>query len=521
MALIPNSDLKFVLAVSQLSYTNPFLQDRIDLEQAALGDDFVSEPHGYWSFTEEQITQRRSNLGQITDKARLIAEDLRRKLLEGVSASEVELQLYDDLVLYVLFYVLLEHWRKLGLLISGNDARDLNAWKQYSEQFDYWLNLPMKQLPSASQKVHLFAVFHQVYRAFYNIFECVIGQSLPAAKLRAAIWQSIFTHDLRRFRRSLYRTLHHVTTLVTGPSGSGKELVARAIAMSRYIPFDPKQGKFATDPTTSYFAINISAFSKGLVESELFGHAKGAFTGAAGSRAGWLEACGEHGVVLLDEIGELDPATQVKLLRVLQNRQYQRLGETRMREFQGKIIAATNRDLRREIESGTFREDLYYRLCSDVIETPSLASQVQDNPKVLGNLIAHIAGWIAPEERETLTREVIDWLSGNLPPDYHWPGNIRELEQCLRNIMIHGHYEPSSVVSASGAAGTSTYAKKKAEVLLDQMQSLQLTADELLCQYCKMAYQKTRSFEKAARLLQLDRRTVRAKVDLASESEGV
>lgn len=192
--------------------------------------------------------------------------------------------------------------------------------------------------------------------------------------------------------------------------------MARAIGMSRYVPFDPRQGKFLADPFANYFAINISAFSKNLVESELFGHAKGAFTGAAGARAGWLEACGTHGAVLLDEIGELDPATQVKLLRVLQNRQYQRLGETKMRTFQGKIIAATNRDLRHEIEAGSFREDLYYRLCSDVIETPSLASQVQNNPDVLTNLVAHISGWIAPEEDEALTVEVVEWLRGICRP---------------------------------------------------------------------------------------------------------
>ncbi len=285
--------------------------------------------------------------------------------------------------------------------------------------------------------------------------------------------------------------------------------------MSRYIPFDPRQGKFSADPVESYVAINISAFSKNLIESELFGHAKGAFTGAAGARTGWLEACGTHGAVLLDEIGELDPATQVKLLRVLQNRQYQRLGETKMREFQGKLIAATNRDLRREIEAGTFREDLYYRLCSDVIETPSLVSQIRDNPEVLVNLVAHIARWIAPEENVALTEEVVEWLHRNLPSDYHWPGNIRELEQCVRNIMIHGRYEPSATASSTSTAGVlKTGQSAAARTLVDQMQSLSLTADELLCHYCRMAYLQTGSFEKAAKRLQLDRRTVRAKVDL-------
>ena len=106
-----------------------------------------------------------------------------------------------------------------------------------------------------------------------------------------------------------------------------------------------------------------------LVESELFGHRRGAFTGAVQDRAGWLEACPAHGTVFLDEIGELEPALQVKLLRVLQERTFHRIGDTRERRFSGKLIAATNRDLAAEIQAGRFREDLYYRLCADVIES--------------------------------------------------------------------------------------------------------------------------------------------------------
>jgi transcriptional regulator with PAS, ATPase and Fis domain len=284
--------------------------------------------------------------------------------------------------------------------------------------------------------------------------------------------------------------------------------------MSRYIPFDPRQATFDATPSECYSGVNIAAMSKSLVESELFGHAKGAFTGAAAARAGWLEACGEHGSILLDEIGELDATIQVKLLRVLQNRQFQRLGETRTRNFEGKLIAATNRNLQHEMEAGTFREDLYYRLCSDVIETPSLASQVQDNPEVIENIVAHIAGRVAAVEQEALTHEVIQWLRRNLPKNYHWPGNIRELEQCVRNILIHGSYEPAGSLSAPSQGHS-----PEVERLIASVQTLSLTADELLSEYCKIAYRQTKSFEKAAKLLQLDRRTVRAKVDRTSEAE--
>src|SRR4030095_10303350 len=116
-----------------------------------------------------------------------------------------------------------------------------------------------------------------------------------------------------------------------------------------------------------FYALNPSALSPTLIESELFGHRRGAFTGAVQDRAGWLEVCPATGTVFLDEIGELDPAIQVKLLRVLQSRTFQRLGDTRDRPFLRKLIAATNRDLGREMAAGEFRKDFYYRLCSDFV----------------------------------------------------------------------------------------------------------------------------------------------------------
>src|SRR5205807_1091162 len=115
-------------------------------------------------------------------------------------------------------------------------------------------------------------------------------------------------------------------------------------------------------------------------ESELFGHARGAFTGALQDRGGRLEECSALGSVFLDEIGDVDPAIQVKLLRVLQSRSFERLGETKPRRFEGKILAATNRDLAAEIRAGRFREDFYYRLCSDIVVTPTLADQLRASP---------------------------------------------------------------------------------------------------------------------------------------------
>ena len=231
---------------------------------------------------------------------------------------------------------------------------------------------------------------------------------------------------MRRYRRSLYRRMHDVTTLVTGPSGTGKELVARAIALSRYIPFDSQREMFVTNLDGAFHALNLSALSPTLIESELFGHRKGAFTGALEDRVGWLESCPPLGTVLLDEIGELDASIQVKLLRVLQTREFQRIGETTPREFKGKLIAATNRDLDAEMRAGRFREDLYYRLCADLIATPSLRDQLRDSPDELPNLVLFVSERVVgADEASDLADEVLACIERDLGADYAWPGNVQ------------------------------------------------------------------------------------------------
>ncbi|MCE2796497.1 MAG: sigma 54-interacting transcriptional regulator [Planctomyces sp.] len=515
MGQVSAEDLQLAQAVSDLNYANPFLPERLQREQQVLGDTFEPEPDSYWSLTPTQVSQRRPNLIRILDRARAAAERMRRQLSERRRHDVESVRLYDELTVYVLFYEVFDERLKCRAAGQDKPAADRRVWNHFSAEFDRRMGIPELQLPSAGQKLELFELFHQILRAFFNIFDCVIGRSAPAARLRARIWQSIFTHDMRRYRRTLQKSWQNSTTLITGPSGSGKDLVAQAVGLSRRIPFDPETRRFAVQPEDVWFAVNISAFSTGLVESELFGHAKGAYTDANAAREGWLEACGAWGAVLLDEIGELDLATQVKLLRVLQNRQFQRVGETRTRNFEGKIIAATNRDLRREIENGRFREDLYYRLCADIIETPSLAEQAADNPDMLQDLVRQIAGRICPDEQDELAAEVLGWISQHVPADYHWPGNIRELEQCVRNVLICGSYVPASRQQSQSADGLPT----ELQSVFRGMAELTLTADEVLQQYCRFAYRQTASFEKAAKLLQLDRRTVRTRVDQAQQSE--
>ena len=241
-----------------------------------------------------------------------------------------------------------------------------------------------------------------------------------------------------------------------------------------------------------------------LIESELFGHKRGSFTGAVTDRAGWLEACPSHGTVFLDEIGELDPAIQVKLLRVLQARSFSRLGETDIRQFPGKIVAATNRNLADERQAGRFRQDLYYRLCSDNIQVPSLRERIAADPNELRHLIAHLSQRLIGEEGPKLAQEVEAWTEQHLGPDYEWPGNVRELEQCIRNVLIRHDYVPPQR-SANGSGDV--------ERLTADLHAGRLTAEELLSWYCTYHYARTGSYEATARQLQIDRRTVKAKVD--------
>jgi len=303
--------------------------------------------------------------------------------------------------------------------------------------------------------------------------------------------------------------MSELATLITGPSGTGKELVARAIALSQYVAFDSSKQAFTDRPNEDFIALNLSALSQALIESELFGHCRGAYTGATSDRTGWLESCPPHGAVFLDEIGELDPAIQVKLLRVVQNRVYSRLGETSERPFAGKIIAATNKDLAEAMQAGQFRQDLYYRLCSDRIETPSLAEQVADCPEALPSLVRLIAQRVAADEAEVLAEEVQTWIANHLDEDYPWPGNIRELEQCVRNVLVRQEYVPRQMLKnlppKTNVVPTPAWLAEAVEGAL--------TADDLVRPYCTSVYARLGNYEQTAKLLKLDRRTVRSKID--------
>jgi DNA-binding NtrC family response regulator len=207
------------------------------------------------------------------------------------------------------------------------------------------------------------------------------------------------------------------TVLITGESGTGKELVAKNIhshSSRSHKPFVP---------------LNCAAIPKEILESELFGHEKGAFTGAVNTRIGRFELA-NHGTLFLDEIGELAPPLQVKLLRVLQEREFERVGGIKTLRVDVRIIAATNRNLEKAVEEGTFREDLYYRLNVIPLKLPPLRKMKEDIPLMVEYFITHMARRKG-KEPPTISDEAMQCLSG-----YKWPGNVRELENLVERMLI-------------------------------------------------------------------------------------
>lgn len=492
-------DRRFLTAVSKVSYANPFLTERIEAEREALGKEF-DETYAHWNLRGDDPAFLQKNAETITRKAESLLETLRNRLTKSIRASEEELRLYEDAVLFVLYYRYAP--RFLTMIEAPEPETSCPFYREFSDRWSYYMAEIGGSRTSAGETAHVFAIFYQVRRAFYHIFRSIIGRSRVAAELRAAVWRSVFTHNFRRYRRTLYRTLGDFATLITGPTGSGKELVARAVGLSRYIPFHPGSQTFATDSSGLFFPINLSALPSTLVESELFGHRKGAYTGALEDRKGWLALCPPEGAVFLDEIGDLDPLIQVKLLRVLQDRVFQPLGSSADVRFTGKIIAATHRDPHEALREGRLRQDLYYRLCSDVIETPSLASQVAESPEVLKELVRFIARRIAGEVSGELVEETLHWIETSMGYGYPWPGNIRELEQCVRNIVIRREYHPV-VQPYSGLP----------EDLWKRIREGSASLEEVICGVCGAAYARLGSYQAAARSLGVDRRTVKKYVD--------
>jgi Nif-specific regulatory protein len=269
------------------------------------------------------------------------------------------------------------------------------------------------------------------------------------------------------------------TVLVTGESGTGKELAARAIH---------RNSKRTQKP---FIAVNCAALTETLLESELFGYEKGAFTGAFAQKKGRLEIA-EGGTLFLDEIGELSPALQVKLLRVLQEREFERVGGTQSIQVDIRVIAATNKNLEAAIEQGEFRQDLFYRLNVVAFEMPPLRERRED--------IMLLASYFANKYGPTCNRKLtgISAEARTILTAYDWPGNVRELENAIERAVVLGTTDqilpedlPENVLEAKSSTRIST--DKYHEAVTERKREIILKALE----------QATGNFTEAARILDL------------------
>jgi DNA-binding NtrC family response regulator len=294
------------------------------------------------------------------------------------------------------------------------------------------------------------------------------------------------------------------TVLIGGESGVGKDLIARAIHQN---------SRRASGP---FVKINSTAIPDNLFESELFGFEKGAFTGAMTAKPGKFELA-DKGTLFLDEIGDVPAPIQVKLLRVLQEREFERLGGTRTLKVDVRLIAATNRDLRAALEEGTFREDLYYRLNVVPIDIPPLRERKEDIP----DLVNHFFKRFARENSRDIHSITPAALKALM--DYHWPGNVRQLENIVeRGVALATgpvldvddiHLDQRIPPTATGAAGPS------AAPFLPEGMTLELWEDEMIREAMRRA---NGNKSEAARLLGLSRNALRyrlAKLGVADEVE--
>jgi DNA-binding NtrC family response regulator len=222
--------------------------------------------------------------------------------------------------------------------------------------------------------------------------------------------------------RQVYQMVHRVTNLnaavlVTGESGTGKELIARAVH---------NMGARAKKP---FVAVSCGAIPETLIEAELFGHEKGAFTGTVGAREGYFEQAGD-GTLFLDEIGDLSLFTQVKLLRVLQQMEFSRLGSTKLVPLKARLIFATHRDLAQLVAEGKFRQDLFYRINVMRIESPALQEHPEDIPQIAEHFLRHYSH-VFQKPMENISSDAINMLQS-----YAWPGNVRELENVMQRAIV-------------------------------------------------------------------------------------
>lgn len=478
---LSSSDREFLTMVAQAAFANPFSDERTEIDRriANLPGDVPEN-----QLLPATITRVRSFLDSRGDPARLhlqhVSIDDRGPLMVAHLFDIFHLfsGKFDDLIRQQIREV----EEPVDVPFADEVLRSLKG-RGFSQQ-------------EASQ---YFAIFYQLRRAYYFIDVALCGRSPSMKRLRRTLWNNVFTSDIRLYEQLLWNRMEDFSTLLLGETGTGKGTAASAIGRSGFIPFDERKRAFSESFMRSFLAINLSQYPEGLIESELFGHRKGAFTGAVEAHEGVFQRCSPHGAIFLDEIGDVSTPVQIKLLQVLQERVFLPVGSHKRQRFNGRVIAATNRSMAELREKQLLRDDFYYRLCSDIITVPTLRQRLAESPGELDELLAVTVERIVGSPSQELVGRVRQIIERDLGTDYAWPGNVRELEQCVRRTLLTNEYQgnhPSAVNDLQGE-------------IAHRIDQGDYQARDLLCDYCRLLYRRHGTYEEVARRTDLDRRTVK------------
>jgi DNA-binding NtrC family response regulator len=366
------------------------VEDEAPLRQA------LAEQLADRGYAVEQAESGETALAKLADFAfDVIITDLRLPGIDGSVVMDAALDRYPDIVAIVV--------TGYGTVKDAVEAIKRGAWDFVSKPFQidellHALESALEQRRLKSENAYLRAQLDERYR-----FEGLIGKS-PAMKRLFQLLETVAATNS--------------TILITGETGTGKEVVARAIHHN-----SPRK-------THRFVALNCSAIPETLLEAEIFGHVRGAFTGAIGNRQGRLEQA-HKGTLFLDEVGTMSPALQMKLLRVLQEREFERVGDSNTIKVDVRVIAATNSDLTRMVAEGQFREDLYYRLNVIPVQIPPLRERRDDIPLLVQHFLDKFreGGGAAV----TVSQEAMRRLMS-----YAWPGNVRQLENATERALAFG-----------------------------------------------------------------------------------
>jgi DNA-binding NtrC family response regulator len=478
---LKNEERDFFSLVSRAAFANPFGDERSDIDLQISGMDS-------WASQEKKIEA--------------VVNEVSRRIggLESDGIADINLYYGDDrnmiekVFLFELFYLFKDKFDQLIIdqLNTGDSPVKIQFYNDaYAAMGKRGFNEELFR--------RYFALGFQIRRAYYFIDRSMVGNSACMKALRTNLWNNVFTHNIELYNRYLLNRMEDFSTLLLGETGTGKGTAALAIGRSGFIPLDKRKKCFEESFTRSFVSINLSQFPETLIESALFGHKKGSFTGAIDDYQGVFERCSSFGAILLDEIGEVSKPIQIKLLQVLQERVFNPVGSQKKSRFNGRVIAATNRPVEEIRGKGLFRDDFYYRLSSDVIIVPPLRQRISEDPSELDALLVKTIERLIGKPSYELVAMVRDVIQKQLGPSYSWPGNVRELEQCARRVMLKGSY-----TGEKGSDGLDL-----CRHLVAGVEHGDINAYNLISGYCYLLYHRHRNFEEVARRTGLDRRTVK------------